>query len=90
VTVSSVVYALIKDIVLEKKSDLIISYTADPSSIDTFQAKRNRYHFTKLLNILFALELQRRVDEQNIPIISMSIHPGLVATETGLNLFLGW
>lgn len=90
ITVSSVAHALIKDVVLEKKSDLNITYSAKPSSIDSFQAKQDRYHFTKLLNVLFALELQRRLDKENIPIISISIHPGIVATETGLNLFPGW
>jgi hypothetical protein len=87
VTVSSVAHPVIKDIVLEKKSDLNVTFAANPSSIDSIRARQDRYHFTKLLNILFASELQRRADKENVPIISISVHPGVVATPGGLNLF---
>lgn len=90
ITVSSVAHAFIKDVVLDNKADLNNTYATKPSSVDSFQAKQDRYHFTKLLNILFASELQRRMDKEKIPIISISIHPGVVATETGLNLFPSW
>ncbi|TFK72482.1 NAD-binding protein [Pluteus cervinus] len=45
-----------------------------------FPAGLTRYGHTKLANILFANELQRRFDEDNIPILVMSLHPGLVFT----------
>jgi hypothetical protein len=35
ITVTSVAHAFIKDIVLEKKSDLNITFAANPSSIDS-------------------------------------------------------
>ncbi|KZO91901.1 NAD-P-binding protein [Calocera viscosa TUFC12733] len=40
-----------------------------------------RYGQAKLANILFASELQRRLDAAGMPIISISVHPGGVATE---------
>jgi len=36
---------------------------------------------SKLANILFVRELQRRLDEENANIIAMAIHPGLADTE---------
>lgn len=36
----------------------------------------------KLGNILFAKELQRRLDEEGTPILAMAIHPGEIATGT--------
>ena len=35
---------------------------------------------TKLANILFTNELQRRFDEDDIPILAISLHPGVVLT----------
>ncbi|KZO91905.1 NAD-P-binding protein [Calocera viscosa TUFC12733] len=40
-----------------------------------------RYGHAKLANILFAKELQRRLDAAGVPILSISLHPGNVATE---------
>ncbi|KAH6951289.1 hypothetical protein DER45DRAFT_605485 [Fusarium avenaceum] len=40
-----------------------------------------RYGTTKLANVLFASELQRRMDEDNANIISLSLNPGTVRTE---------
>ncbi|KAF9486213.1 NAD(P)-binding protein [Pholiota conissans] len=40
----------------------------------------SRYSMTKLTAILFARELQKRLDEFEIPIISIPIHPGEVNT----------
>ncbi|KAK1991663.1 daunorubicin C-13 ketoreductase [Colletotrichum falcatum] len=39
-----------------------------------------RYAVSKVANILFAQELQRLMDEQGLPILSISVHPGGVAT----------
>jgi NAD(P)-dependent dehydrogenase (short-subunit alcohol dehydrogenase family) len=63
ITVTSVAHAFIKDIILEKNSDLNVTFVANPSSIDSIRAKQDCYHFTKLLNILFVSVLQRRVDK---------------------------
>ncbi|KAI8302573.1 putative oxidoreductase [Colletotrichum sp. SAR11_240] len=40
-----------------------------------------RYAVSKAANLMFAQELQRRLDEQGLPIISVALHPGEVATE---------
>ncbi|KAF8156644.1 hypothetical protein B0H34DRAFT_469564 [Crassisporium funariophilum] len=40
----------------------------------------SRYSITKLACVLFARELQRRLDASNIPIISIPIHPGEINT----------
>ncbi|KAJ0163331.1 putative oxidoreductase [Colletotrichum tanaceti] len=40
-----------------------------------------RYSVSKVANLLFAQELQRRMDERGLPILSVSVHPGGVASE---------
>jgi NAD(P)-dependent dehydrogenase (short-subunit alcohol dehydrogenase family) len=40
-----------------------------------------RYGTTKLANVLFASELQRRMDEDDANIISLSLNPGTVRTD---------
>lgn len=37
---------------------------------------------SKTANAIFAQELQRILDEQQLPILSVSVHPGSVATDT--------
>jgi NAD(P)-dependent dehydrogenase (short-subunit alcohol dehydrogenase family) len=49
----------------------------------------SRYAVSKLANILFAKELQRRLDEDKIPIISTTCNPGATNTEGGLSVFPG-
>jgi len=43
------------------------------------------YGTSKLANILFAKELQRRFDNDGVNAMSISLHPGVIATEGGLN-----
>lgn len=50
----------------------------------------SRYAVSKAANILFASELQRRMDAENISIISTSLHPGTVATEGLAGITMGW
>ncbi|THH19385.1 hypothetical protein EUX98_g8787 [Antrodiella citrinella] len=45
-----------------------------------------RYSRSKLATILFTKELQRRLDEQDIPIICLSVHPGTINTEGNQNI----
>ena len=52
------------------------------------QVSRNAV--SKSANILFASELQRRIDAENIPIISTSLSPGMIATEGQAGLTFGW
>ncbi|KAK1724163.1 hypothetical protein CaCOL14_004700 [Colletotrichum acutatum] len=40
-----------------------------------------RYGVSKAANAIFAQELQKRMDEQKLSILSMAVHPGEVATE---------
>ncbi|KXH63592.1 short-chain dehydrogenase/reductase family Oxidoreductase [Colletotrichum salicis] len=40
-----------------------------------------RYGVSKAANLIFAQELQRLMDEQNLLILSIAVHPGEVATE---------
>ncbi|KAG8890453.1 hypothetical protein FRB98_008488 [Tulasnella sp. 332] len=39
------------------------------------------YRTTKGLNVMFAKELQRRLDEEKVPILSIAIDPGIVDTD---------
>ena len=57
-------------------------------AVGEMQANFIRYGYSKLANVLFAKELQRRLDAQGIPILSLSLHPGGVATN-GAAGFLG-
>lgn len=50
-----------------------------------------RYAVSKAAVTLFTKELQRRLDEQGLPIVSVSVHPGEAATEGVMlinNLFI--
>jgi NAD(P)-dependent dehydrogenase (short-subunit alcohol dehydrogenase family) len=40
-----------------------------------------RYGMSKLANLLFSYELQRRLDAAEIPILSVACHPGIASTE---------
>ena len=37
---------------------------------------------SKLMNLLWVSELQRRLDEEGVPITLMTVHPGTVSTGT--------
>jgi len=41
------------------------------------------YANSKLANLLFALELQRRVEAASVPLLSVAAHPGFAATNLG-------
>ncbi|EEU43339.1 uncharacterized protein NECHADRAFT_26779, partial [Fusarium vanettenii 77-13-4] len=45
------------------------------------------YSMAKLANVLFAQELQRRFDQANIPITSLSINPGAVKSDNAVGIF---
>jgi len=44
-----------------------------------------RYGRSKLANVLFTKELQRRFDADNVPIIAVSLHPGTVNADGNQN-----
>lgn len=45
-----------------------------------FNNLMNRYGLSKLANVLFSNELQRRFDEKEIDAVALSVHPGAVLT----------
>ncbi|GBE79047.1 Uncharacterized oxidoreductase [Sparassis crispa] len=48
---------------------------------DSMLARHLRYCLSKLMGILHMKELQRRLDSEGVPIIVLSVHPGIVNTE---------
>ncbi|TFY66520.1 hypothetical protein EVG20_g4574 [Dentipellis fragilis] len=61
-----------------------------PGNENAMSARLRRYGTSKLMNVLFATELQRRLDTENAAITVISVHPGSVATETVLTTDLPW
>ncbi|KAF8480223.1 NAD-P-binding protein [Russula ochroleuca] len=53
----------------------------------TYKPKTNVYAYTKLANVLWTAELQRRFDAEKTPITAMSVHPGNVMSEGNVKLF---
>ncbi|KAI0036127.1 NAD-P-binding protein [Vararia minispora EC-137] len=53
---------------------------ASKGAVNAWSAKFRRYGATKLMIILFVRELQRRLDEEGVPITCMAVHPGQVGT----------
>ncbi|KAG5743196.1 hypothetical protein H9Q70_014087 [Fusarium xylarioides] len=54
---------------------------ASPGWENSCLGQAMRYGTTKLANVLFASELQRRMDEEGADIISLSLNPGTVRTD---------
>lgn len=50
----------------------------------------SRYAMSKLANILFCKELQRRLDADEVPIISTTCNPGGTNTEGGMSVWPVW
>ncbi|KAF8190180.1 NAD-P-binding protein [Pholiota molesta] len=67
-------HAMNPDLKFEEIQDFNQEFASD------FYPDWARYSMTKLTAILFARELQKRLDEWEIPIISIPIHPGEVNT----------
>lgn len=55
-----------------------------------FTVNMIRYCVTKLAIVMFAQELQRRFNEEGVPIISLSVHPGNIRTDKALDIFQPW
>jgi len=52
---------------------------------DAMWTRMSRYGVSKLGNLLFSSELQRRLTAEGSSIISISVHPGTVASEGAIN-----
>ena len=50
----------------------------------------SRNAVSQTVRILFASELQHRMDAENVPIISTSLSPGAIATEGQARIKMGW
>ncbi|KAA1474635.1 NAD-P-binding protein [Dentipellis sp. KUC8613] len=61
-----------------------------PGKENSQQSKMLRYGTSKLMNVLFAAELQRRLDAEKVPITAISLHPGAVGTETAWTADMAW
>ncbi|KAG8886143.1 hypothetical protein FRB97_007181 [Tulasnella sp. 331] len=64
----------------------LLKKTAEEPGSDVRIITVMRYRFertgtTKGLNVMFAKELQRRLDEEKVPILSIAIDPGIVDTD---------
>jgi len=79
VTVSSLVHSMIKD----AKFDSVDAFNATYEGFTMPDMKR--YAHSKLANILWTKQLQRRYDAKNVPITCIAIHPGGVFTDTAVN-----
>jgi NAD(P)-dependent dehydrogenase (short-subunit alcohol dehydrogenase family) len=53
----------------------------DPRLHESRYSRWGSYSRSKLANLLFAFELDRRLREQQLPVISVACHPGYSATE---------
>lgn len=63
--------------------------TPSPPDHTGFRNQTSRNSVSKTANILFASELQRLMDAENISIISTSLSPGLIATEGQAGITMG-
>ncbi|MGB1239209.1 MAG: oxidoreductase [Pseudomonadales bacterium] len=70
-------------------------YKAGVIDFDDIQWRRRSYHRlkaygdSKLANVLFCLELQRRCDSAGVELLSCAAHPGLTATERQQSIGVG-
>ncbi|EGR51021.1 uncharacterized protein TRIREDRAFT_104059 [Trichoderma reesei QM6a] len=64
--------------------DLSDPGTADPNDYTSRKTVFSRYGASKLANLLFTRELQRRLDEEDANIMALAVDPGPVATDGGM------
>ncbi|KAL7805010.1 NAD(P)-binding protein [Trichoderma aethiopicum] len=70
--------------------DLSDPGTTDPDAYTSRKAVFSRYGASKLANLLFTRELQRRLDEEGVKIIALAVDPGPAATDGGMGVFPGF
>ncbi|KAK0761589.1 hypothetical protein N5P37_006542 [Trichoderma harzianum] len=67
--------------------DLSDPGTTNPNDYTSRTVVFSRYGASKLANILFTRELQRRLDQEDVKIIALALDPGPVATDGGMGVF---
>ncbi|KAJ4479065.1 short-chain dehydrogenase [Lentinula aciculospora] len=82
VTLSSIAHVLVSP---DVKFDSLKSFNNDFGERDGVEANLKRYAYSKLANILFAKELQHKLDHAGIQVISVAVHPGGVKTDGSIN-----
>ncbi|EHK17827.1 uncharacterized protein TRIVIDRAFT_44846 [Trichoderma virens Gv29-8] len=70
--------------------DLCDPGTTNPNDYTSRKTVFSRYGASKLANILFTRELQRRLDQEEVKIIALTLDPGPVATDGGMGVFPGF
>ena len=63
----------------------INSTLASSPALNSFAARYGRYCLSKLANVLFASELQRRVSANGVNLVSVSLKPGFVGTDNAIS-----
>lgn len=70
------------------KFDSVEAWNQEFGGTDGMGPNYVRYGYSKLANLLFARELQKKIDEHNVAAISVAVHPGGVKTSGAIN-FVG-
>ncbi|KAL6886113.1 hypothetical protein HDV57DRAFT_515296 [Trichoderma longibrachiatum] len=70
--------------------DLSDPGTTDRDDYTSRKTVFSRCGASKLANLLFTRELQRRLDEEGVKIIALAVDPGPVATDGGMGVFPGF
>ncbi|KAF7976740.1 hypothetical protein HWV62_5714 [Athelia sp. TMB] len=65
--------------------DSLAAFNQELGGTDDFQSNLNRYGLSKLANLLFTRELQKRFDSAGTAAVAVAIHPGGVRTAGSIN-----
>ncbi|KAF2103561.1 NAD(P)-binding protein [Rhizodiscina lignyota] len=92
VTVSSSGHAMLipKHIRFDKLDDFKYHGMTSSPNFSSTRDLFSRYALSKLANILFCKELQRRFDLEKVPITSMTNNPGGTNTQGGMSVWPVW
>lgn len=74
----------------DKIDDFKYGGVTSPPAYSGMRNLFSRYGVSKLANILFTKELQRRLDEEGVSVISTTCNPGGTNTGGGLSVWPAW